>query len=223
MTLTARQPRTEEQLDPAAWPGELYQRQAGLAAVVNHLLDRGVVVAGDATLSLAGIDLVYARLQLVLASVETLRGEFKGQWSRVKASSEPHEPAGGELASMSAVASGSARSEPAAAAPSATGPSAQPALNLEPGTLNSEPATLNSPGAEQGLARLVLTLVELLRQVVERQALRRAEGGGLPDEDLERLGTALMRLEEQMRSLCALFGLSLDDLDLDLGPLGRIA
>ena len=75
---------------------------------------------------------------------------------------------------------------------------------------------------ERGLAQLVLTIVELLRQLMERQALRRVEAGNLDDETVERLGRTLMALESRMDELKETFGLDDDDLNLDLGPLGRL-
>jgi Gas vesicle protein K len=75
---------------------------------------------------------------------------------------------------------------------------------------------------ERGLASLVLTVIELLRQLMERQALRRVEVGDLTDEQVERIGTTLMALEEQMAGLRDYFGLSQEDLNLDLGPLGPL-
>jgi gas vesicle protein GvpK len=77
-------------------------------------------------------------------------------------------------------------------------------------------------GVEKGLASLVLTIVELLRQLMERQALRRVEQGDLTDEQVDRIGTTLMALEEQMDRLREHFGLSPEDLNLDLGPLGTL-
>src|SRR4051812_39844316 len=74
---------------------------------------------------------------------------------------------------------------------------------------------------EQGLTRLVLSLVELLRQLMERQAVRRVEAGGLTDEQVERLGQTLMLLNRRMAELREVFDLTEDDLSLDLGPLGR--
>ena len=74
---------------------------------------------------------------------------------------------------------------------------------------------------EKGLAQLVLSLVELLRQLMERQAVRRVEAGGLTDEQVERLGTTLMLLQRRMDELRETFGLAEEDLSLDLGPLGR--
>ena len=75
---------------------------------------------------------------------------------------------------------------------------------------------------EQGLAQLVLTLVELLRQLMERQALRRMELGTLGDEQVERLGQTFMKLEQRMQELTEHFGLEQSDLNLDLGPLGEL-
>lgn len=77
-------------------------------------------------------------------------------------------------------------------------------------------------GVERGLAQLVLTIVELLRQLMERQALRRVQAGGLSDEQIERLGETLMLLSERMEELKRDFGLEDRDLNLDLGPLGRL-
>ena len=75
---------------------------------------------------------------------------------------------------------------------------------------------------ERGLAQLVLTVVELLRQLMERQALRRVERGDLTEEEVERLGRTLLLLERRMAELRDVFGLEEDDLNLDLGPLGRL-
>lgn len=75
---------------------------------------------------------------------------------------------------------------------------------------------------EQGLARLVLTLIELLRQLLERQAIRRMEGGSLSDQEIENMGEALMRLEAKIQELAGHFGLSMADLNLELGPLGNL-
>jgi hypothetical protein len=74
----------------------------------------------------------------------------------------------------------------------------------------------------RGLAQLVLTLIELLRQLMERQAIRRIEAGGLGDDQIERLGQSLMALEQRMEELREEFGLEEEDLNLDLGPLGRL-
>lgn len=75
---------------------------------------------------------------------------------------------------------------------------------------------------ERGLAALVLTLVELIRELMERQALRRVEEGSVTDEQAERLGYTLMRLNERMDELVEEFGLKREDLNIDLGPLGTL-
>ena len=80
--------------------------------------------------------------------------------------------------------------------------------------INSDPERV-----EKGLAQLVLTVVELLRQVMERQALRRIEGGRLDDDQVERLGMALMLLEQRMDELKEQFELTDSDLSLNLGPV----
>jgi Gas vesicle protein K len=77
-------------------------------------------------------------------------------------------------------------------------------------------------GLEKGLAQLVLTLIELLRQLMERQALRRIDGGSLTADEVERLGETFMLLEERMEELKEAFEIEDEDLNLDLGPLGRL-
>jgi hypothetical protein len=86
-----------------------------------------------------------------------------------------------------------------------------------PRRINADPEEL-----EKGLAHLVLTLVELLRQLMERQALRRIEGGTVTDEEIERLGRTFMALSERMEELKRVFGLEDEELNLNLGPLGNL-
>jgi hypothetical protein len=81
-------------------------------------------------------------------------------------------------------------------------------LELEPGKV------------ERGLLKLVLSLVELIRQLMEKQAIRRIEGGGLADEEVDRLGRSLLEVETKIRELQAQFGI--DDLNIDLGPIGTL-
>ena len=75
---------------------------------------------------------------------------------------------------------------------------------------------------KNGLGKLVLTLVELIRELLERQAIRRIEAGSLTDAEIERLGSTFLQLSEQMAALKGQFGLTDDDLNLDLGPLGKL-
>jgi gas vesicle protein GvpK len=80
----------------------------------------------------------------------------------------------------------------------------------------------NADDVEAGVAKLVLTLVEFLRRVLEHQAVRRMEGGSLTDEQVEQLGLALLRLQDRLTELKNAFGLADQDLNIDLGPLGRL-
>jgi hypothetical protein len=86
-----------------------------------------------------------------------------------------------------------------------------------PDRINADPEHV-----ENGLARLVLTVIELLREILEHQAIRRMDGGTLSEEQIERLGLALLKLSERMDELKATFGLTNEDLNIDLGPLGRL-
>jgi len=86
-----------------------------------------------------------------------------------------------------------------------------------PRRVNADPQ-----GVERGLAKLVLTLIELLRQLLERQALRRIEADSLTDEEIERLGQTFLKLETRMEELKRTFGLEDEDLNLNLGPLGDL-
>jgi hypothetical protein len=91
---------------------------------------------------------------------------------------------------------------------------------IEPGLsrrINSDPENL-----EKGLAQLVLTIVELLRQLMERQAIRRIEGGALSEAEIERLGRTFLGLARRMEELKEVFGLSDEELNLNLGPLGNL-
>ena len=74
----------------------------------------------------------------------------------------------------------------------------------------------------RSVAKLVLTLIEFIRQILERQAIRRMEAGTLTEAETEAVGLALMKLEETVRDLSSQFGLALDDLNLDLGPVGKL-
>jgi hypothetical protein len=85
-----------------------------------------------------------------------------------------------------------------------------------------ERVNVDPEGLEQGLAKLVLTLVEFLRQLLERQAIRRMDGGTLTDDEIERVGVALMRLEQKVGELAEAFGLDPDDLNIGLGPIGKL-
>lgn len=86
-----------------------------------------------------------------------------------------------------------------------------------PRKINADPDKV-----EKGLAKLVLTLIELIRKLMEKQAIRRIEAGSLTDEEVERIGETLMKLENKMKELKAAFGLEDEELNINLGPLGDL-
>ena len=90
-------------------------------------------------------------------------------------------------------------------------------MRLAPARWNANPEDV-----QRSVAKLVLTLMEFLRKLFEKQAIRRMEAGSLTPDETEALGLALMRLEETITSLATQFELSPEDLNLDLGPLGRL-
>lgn len=85
------------------------------------------------------------------------------------------------------------------------------------GRINADPATV-----EQGLAKLILTLIELIRQLLEKQAMRRMDSGSLTDDEIERMGETFLKLQQRMSELKTTFGLQDEELNLSLGPLGNL-
>lgn len=90
-------------------------------------------------------------------------------------------------------------------------------VEVRPGRIETDANTV-----ERDLSRLVLSIVELVRQLVERQSIRQMDQGSLSEEQVEAIGLTLMRLEAAMDELCARFGLTPEDLELDLGPVGTL-
>lgn len=89
--------------------------------------------------------------------------------------------------------------------------------NAHPDRINIDPENV-----EKGLARLVLTIIELIRKLMEKQAMKRIEGGSLSDEEIEKMGETFIKLEDKMKELKEIFGLKDEELNLNLGPLGDL-
>jgi len=193
-------------------------QRIALVDVVTGLLDKGTVIKGQATVSLAGVDLVHIALNLLVSSVETLRTSGEPTSASPPGSPVPSRPSGAPPAPGGVPA-------PSTALIAGHSPAEQIPARRRGQLLLAEPALPSDPPAEtndQGLAGLVLALVELIRQLLERQAVRRMEGGALTEDEVERMGRALMELNAKMRELFAIFGLNEADVNLDLGPLGQI-
>ncbi|MBC3990339.1 gas vesicle protein K [Streptomyces sp. AC563] len=113
--------------------------------------------------------------------------------------------------------------DPAAEPDPATAPFASPVSPEAPGsTAGARRLATDPQTVERDLIRLVLTIVELVRQLMERTALHRADQGDLSPEQEEQVGRTLLALEERMTELCERYGLTMADLNLDLGPLGSL-
>jgi hypothetical protein len=216
-----------------------------LADLLNRVLDRGVVLGGDVTLSVAGVDLVFLRLSALLTSVATAREKLGG------GSHSAASPIGSVATGVAARLPSLARavepaqegeppqiprevSEPprAPVTPSFARSSGTETIDSLPDAVASEivrvaegfpqRVEIDPEAVQRDLARLVLTIVELLRRVVEHQAVRRMDDPSLTESDVERMGIALDRLDQQMRDMKALFGLADGDLNIDLGDLGTL-
>ncbi len=202
-----------------------------LLELLDRLLDKGVVVKGEVLLSVADIDLVYLNLGLLLSSVKTVEQvAAKGsnrtaqmlawQPSQEAFLDEPQpEGARNAGAPVSFVEeTRQANSDPeevvASFLPSAIDDGLdqlfQPKTNIDP------------ENVAKGLAKLVLTLVDLIRKLMEKQAIRRIEAGQLHPGEIERMGSTFFLLDEKIEQLKTAFGLQGEDLNLDLGPLGEL-
>jgi hypothetical protein len=193
--------------------------QLELTDLLNTALDKGVVLHGDVTLAVADVDLVKLNIGLLLSALETIEakqessGRVAGTLSNLFGP-PPFGPPGTRVPT----ASGSAKHMSSVASAS------EQVVQSLGAVAHGLPERINADatGVESGLARLVLTLIEVLRKVLEHQAVRRMDGGRLTAAEIERLGLALSTLNDRMDDLKRVFGLSDEDLQIDLGPLGRL-
>ncbi|VTZ51996.1 conserved hypothetical protein [Methylocella tundrae] len=178
--------------------------QLSLADALDRILQRGVAAQGNVTIGLAEVDLLFLDLRLLLGSVDAIWPEGRPPVQPVHPRTPPQAPS---------------TPMPAAAAP-------RPeiaAVSMDPTRIHPQPpiAPAGAPGPSgsstaQGLVRLVLTLVKLLHDVLERQAVRRMEAGRLTDMQVEDVGAALFAQAEEIERLKRQFGFSDKDLSLDL-------
>ena len=175
---------------------DLYKRKAvTLIDVLDRVLDKGVVVDGELVIRIADIDLIFIGLRLLVTSisrVEKLRGG-NGISNRSKPTKED----------------------------------LQYLQELEKEIIKAErniPKIIdagNPKRAERGIAKLVLTLVEFIRKILEKEAMRRIEIGNLSDTEIQKLGLTLKALEKKIEEIKAIFGIK-ERLNLELGPLGNL-
>jgi hypothetical protein len=179
-----------------------------LLDIADRLLDTGVVLDGEATISVADVDLIYLGLNVALTSVDRMRRLGPGTLAdQATARSAPNVPSGPGAMSASLL-------EEEAAAVRSEFERVKADL---PERVNVDPDEV-----ERGLAKLVLTIVEFVRQLLERQAVRRMQHGTLTEEEIERVGIALERLDSKMTEMASRFGLRREELSMKLGPLGDL-
>ena len=187
-----------------------------LSEVLNHILDKGVVLKGEVMLAVADIDLIKLDLGLLLSAVESAMRVPRVSGARSLGLAHPAPESSRPQASSGSTMESQVVDSLDAPADVPVTPLETVAENL-PQRLNTDPDKV-----ENGLAKLVLTLIEVLRKVLEHQAVRRMEGGHLSDAEIEKLGIALLRLNDRMQDMKGIFGLTDDDLQIDLGPLGKL-
>ncbi len=173
-----------------------HSRGVTLLDVLDRVIDKGVVVDGEVVLQVADIDLVDLSLKLVLTSTERMRG-LGGVPARAL-TPEERKRQRAELEVFER--------------------KLQKTVRLLPTVIRAA----SPKKAEHGLAKLVLTLIDLLRKLMERQAMRRIAGGSLTEFEVERLGLTFKALEQKMEEMKAAFGIEDKELNCDLGPLGQL-
>lgn len=196
-------------------PGD---ERASLVGLLDELLDSGVHLAGDVSIGLADVELIRVALRLLVASEETAARTGRNPIDAPAVhANRPSSAAPARASEETAAGAATPRARPIIKAPSRDEPA--------PLDANSE-MTASPPDDERqladGVARLVLTIIAVIHDLVERQATRRVEAGSLTDDQVERLGVALAALEERMADVRDAFGVTDADLDLDLGPLGHL-
>ncbi len=172
-------------------------REVSLAEALDRVLDKGAMLQGDLTLRVAEIDLIYIDLRLLITSISRMEklksGDFQKDYT--EAERESDEKYIQELQREIEKAS----------------------QNIPKLIDASSPKK-----AEKGLAKLVLTLVKLLKDLMEKESMRRIEQGNLTELEIEKLGMTFMALDKKMEELRLVFGLDNEELNLDLGPLGKL-
>jgi hypothetical protein len=177
-----------------------------LLDVVDNLIDKGLALDTEVVLGLADIDLIYLRAGALIAAADRVFPRGPGDRRRTRESRATRR---------------SSSQTPPLAAPR-TQASAAPVARLAAEAVAPMPTPIAPDDTSRSVMRLVLTLVEFVRQLLERQAVRRVRERTLTPEEIERLGTALMRLESTVHELAERHGLDPADLNLDLGPLGTL-
>lgn len=170
--------------------------QVTLVDALDKVIEKGAVVVGDLTVRVADVDLIYVGLRLIATSISKAE-EFSGR-SIINPSREPTPK---ELEYIRKLEREIAKAER---------------------NISTLVEVGNPKATEQGLAKLVLTLVVLIKRLMEREAMRRIQRGRLANIDIQKLGLTFMALEKKVEQLKLIFGLQDEDLNIELGPLGNL-
>jgi len=174
---------------------ESREQSSTLVEALDKVLEMGAVVNGEVVIRVADVDLIFIGLRLILTSISKAE-ELSG-----KSHSFCDRPMTGEDQAYIEK------------------------LEWEIAQIErsiSSTIQLDTPRkAEVGIAKLVLTLVELIRRLLEKEAFRRIKRGNLSDAEIQKLGLSLKAVKRKVQEMQALFGIAEDDLNIDLGPLGR--
>jgi hypothetical protein len=173
-----------------------HSQHAGLVDVLDKVLEKGAIINGDLVLRVADVDLVYLGLRLILTSVSKAEELSGKNFSNPNRELSPE-----DMAYIEKLQKEIKRAE----------------ANI-PKLID-----LGHPKkAEQGLAKLILTLVELIRKLMEKEAFRRVKRGTLSPVEIQKLGLSLKAVKRKLQEIQTIFGLEDENLDLDLGPLGNL-
>ncbi len=181
-----------------------------LIDALDKVLEKGAVINGDVAIRVADVDLIYLGLRVILTSISKAEEMSGKNWRSFGTDYHLHgsagslqgrEPTQEELEYLAKLEKEIRRAE----------------ANI-PKLIDA-----GSPKkAEQGIAKLVLTLVELLRRLMEKEVMRRMQRGSLSNIEIQKLGMTFKALEKKMQELKTVFGLEDEELNLDLGPLGNL-
>ena len=167
-----------------------------LGDVLDKVLEKGAVISGDIVIRVADVDLVFLGLRLILTSISKAE-ELSGK----SFSDREKEATPEDIAYMQKLQKEIRRAEE----------------NIPKLIDVSDPKK-----TEQGLAKLVLTLVELIRRLMEKEAFRRVKRGTLSSTEVQKLGLSLKAVKKKIKEIQAIFGIEDEELNLDLGPLGNL-
>lgn len=192
--------------------------------LLDRLLDKGVMVKGEVVLSVADIDLVYLNLGLLLSSVKTVEKAKRrgGNGEATLISWQNTSEAGFLNESPQVVQSLPFSKEDKKGNGETVARTLAKVVDHGIEQMIKPRTNINPKNVEKGLAKLVLTVVDLLRKLMEKQAVRQMEAGLLTAWQIDRVGTSFLLLDERMEQLKKVFGLKDEDLNLDLGPLGEL-